>query len=1167
MENLDSAPQETHSSKRLLIVLGLLVGTGLAAFYLLGGSQLLKGMLRAEDEADREMGKIGRYVSVKPDGDCADAEGCAWPLNAEGETAFKVSEPTPAFGGVMFSSEKDGETNFGEWIVIDAELEDVTTEDGLTVTLEDSSAIINTTLARATIDWGDGIMDETEDMDAEGLTFEHTYTSAGTYKVNYQLEDTEGRTDTFFITATAEAETETTDEPAAPLFTDLSCTGSVDAHGTKSLAFSYTAADGINIDNYRFALDVLDDDALGAPPMTSLQASGASYAISDTLAPGTHTLIAAIWTSEVFPVDGASTRCPLTIEESDPEPVEVTATCSANYTTSDNRLAYAITHDVEVADTSQFRIRAHFTAPDGTITNLEDHTMRESGGAFAETIDPALSPGEYTVEFIVSMISSSTEVVRNTCNFTVEEPTPEPEPIDHSFDVTGDCEATATVALDDPNNVTTITSTFEHNANPANLADYEVKYDIDGALLIEIAGLSGTGEDVVLSTPNTDPSLDLELDEGEHNLDISAYYDGDLIDSTSCDFQVPVAIEATSCDTTTTRDTAIITLNHNIAVDGRSVMTTFTDSDGNASRMASQRLSGPGRTYNYTLTSPTGSYTANIVVQNGDIEVGRASTTCSFSGSASTSTLHASVLSAFVADYDADRDLPNFIVAPAGSTVYFKANNRPGSGAVHIRPLVTGEFAGGSPIAILDILGTATYPLVEPADGTAGEEEPPKVIIGTTVDGPPVVRLTEVAPLAAVCSTSLNTVTTGQTFTFTGKDSTGSINKAVIDFGDGRSKDILAADIAKLQLDHEHNYTSAGTKTIKLTLTDTSGATATCSKDITVNAPAAGGTSGGGSGTPQPVCSDGKDNDGDGYIDFGPDSGCDGPSDTDEANLLPRTDTQCSDGKDNDGDGRIDYPADFGCENANSDNNEYNSTQENVIAGSTLLNDKCHDKTNPVKFDDIQKSWYAYDVVKSESSVEYDGVDKELRGEAIFIGYESEDDEDERVFLKDRAINRVEAQKIVQVAVCLSDYLEEDEIDLDNLDNDFSDVPKDAWFTHFVNIGVEAGIIDDDNDEYHPYKDVTRAEFMALLVRAYSIVTDTKLLTFDEKKNPFIDVEEDDWFADIAYSAYKWGFSEGFTDSRGNQRLSPNRALTRGDAAVWLHNFFAILHDRELGDL
>jgi len=59
----------------------------------------------------------------------------------------------------------------------------------------------------------------------------------------------------------------------------------------------------------------------------------------------------------------------------------------------------------------------------------------------------------------------------------------------------------------------------------------------------------------------------------------------------------------------------------------------------------------------------------------------------------------------------------------------------------------------------------------------------------------------------------------------------------------------------------------------------------------------------------QPQCSDGIDNDGDGLIDMA-DPGCTAPTDNSEVNVGQ---PQCSDGIDNDGDGLIDFPADPGC--------------------------------------------------------------------------------------------------------------------------------------------------------------------------------------------------------------------------------------------------------------
>ncbi len=62
--------------------------------------------------------------------------------------------------------------------------------------------------------------------------------------------------------------------------------------------------------------------------------------------------------------------------------------------------------------------------------------------------------------------------------------------------------------------------------------------------------------------------------------------------------------------------------------------------------------------------------------------------------------------------------------------------------------------------------------------------------------------------------------------------------------------------------------------------------------------------------TTQRECSDGLDNDGDGFVDFPNDPGCDSPGDNSESTPA----AQCADGLDNDGDGHIDWPADPGCQ-------------------------------------------------------------------------------------------------------------------------------------------------------------------------------------------------------------------------------------------------------------
>ncbi|MEZ4402634.1 MAG: hypothetical protein R3B06_21615 [Kofleriaceae bacterium] len=70
----------------------------------------------------------------------------------------------------------------------------------------------------------------------------------------------------------------------------------------------------------------------------------------------------------------------------------------------------------------------------------------------------------------------------------------------------------------------------------------------------------------------------------------------------------------------------------------------------------------------------------------------------------------------------------------------------------------------------------------------------------------------------------------------------------------------------------------------------------------------------------RPVCSDGRDDDGDGLTDFPNDPGCTDADDSDETDTCPGAGCPaCGDGVDNDGDGFTDFPDDIGCQSASGD--------------------------------------------------------------------------------------------------------------------------------------------------------------------------------------------------------------------------------------------------------
>lgn len=88
---------------------------------------------------------------------------------------------------------------------------------------------------------------------------------------------------------------------------------------------------------------------------------------------------------------------------------------------------------------------------------------------------------------------------------------------------------------------------------------------------------------------------------------------------------------------------------------------------------------------------------------------------------------------------------------------------------------------------------------------------------------------------------------------------------------------------------------------------------------------------------PAPQCSDGRDNDGDGKIDFPADPGCFAPNQDDETDDCPSGPScpQCSNGKDDDMNGATDYPADPGCSSA-SDTDEYTDNPQACGPGITI---------------------------------------------------------------------------------------------------------------------------------------------------------------------------------------------------------------------------------------
>lgn len=106
----------------------------------------------------------------------------------------------------------------------------------------------------------------------------------------------------------------------------------------------------------------------------------------------------------------------------------------------------------------------------------------------------------------------------------------------------------------------------------------------------------------------------------------------------------------------------------------------------------------------------------------------------------------------------------------------------------------------------------------------------------------------------------------------------------------------------------------------------------------------------------------------------------------------------------------------------------------------------------------------------------------------------------------------------------------------------FSDVPADYWARDYIEGLTEQNIISGFGDgTFHPNDDVTRAQFAAILRKAF-------LQSQPVTAQSFTDVPPKHWAADAIYAARSAGFLSGYP---GN-RFAPNEPIRKQDALVSL---------------
>jgi hypothetical protein len=119
----------------------------------------------------------------------------------------------------------------------------------------------------------------------------------------------------------------------------------------------------------------------------------------------------------------------------------------------------------------------------------------------------------------------------------------------------------------------------------------------------------------------------------------------------------------------------------------------------------------------------------------------------------------------------------------------------------------------------------------------------------------------------------------------------------------------------------------------------------------------------------------------------------------------------------------------------------------------------------------------------------------------------------------------------------------------------FSDVDSAGWAKAAIEELAALGIVEGvGQDSFRPMKSVTRAEFLAMLVRAFQLTGAADL--------EFTDVKPTDWYYSVIASAIDAGLAKGI----GGGKFDPNRPITRQEMAIMGANALTLFTDMKAED-
>lgn len=170
----------------------------------------------------------------------------------------------------------------------------------------------------------------------------------------------------------------------------------------------------------------------------------------------------------------------------------------------------------------------------------------------------------------------------------------------------------------------------------------------------------------------------------------------------------------------------------------------------------------------------------------------------------------------------------------------------------------------------------------------------------------------------------------------------------------------------------------------------------------------------------------------------------------------------------------------------------------------------------------------------------YDSVEY-LKGKNLISGYENQ------TFRPENQVNRAEAVKIL-----LQSLVSQRELDGVN-STAFSDVPDDAWFLPYAELGRERFKIVDGppkTTKFNPEMPVKKVEFIKMLLLAYKIDPNSygeiNLALSKDITNP------KEWY----YPYFRYAVSSALLTVSKDGFYHPGKELTRADVALIMHRFF-----------